>query len=151
MTSAVHTHPTAPFGDRILMEQYSEILEALTALSREEGALLSQSDLPLPLRLIHRKEALTLDYALMTTEVRNRALALRDSGLLDPQDLEPRIRTLVAQLKENQRHLNARKVVTAHRVEMVMKALAANSDRDDKIVAPLSGGPNGTHAPLHRA
>jgi hypothetical protein len=93
--------------------------------------------------MIRRKESLSQDYALLTGELKRRARRLHDAGLLATDRLETRIRALVALMKENQRRLNARKVVTAHRVDMVMKALAEKVDRENAVTPHVVGGSDG--------
>jgi hypothetical protein len=150
MTQAVPTsrganprEKTVSFEDGQLMERYDAVLTELTALARTESVLLNQSDMPLPLGMIRRKESLSQDYALLTGELKRRARRLHDAGLLATDLLETRIRALVALMKENQRRLNARKVVTAHRVDMVMKALAEKVDRENAVTPHVVGGSDG--------
>ena len=119
-----------------LVTQYYAVLGELTALAERERTHLELGQGALPETLVCRKESLVEHYALLTVTVRERAGALQAEGLLDVAALEQRIRHLVALLKDNQRHLNALKVRTAERVEMVMNALAEQEAREK--VAELS-------------
>lgn len=121
--------PNKP-SSRAVLERYLAVLGALTALAENEGALLEAGQRQLPLHLVRRKESLVGDYVALTAEVRRRASTLRTTGLLDPAELEARIRRLVSLMKENQRYLNAKKVQTAERVEAVMRTLRRQEPYD---------------------
>ena len=107
-----------------VFERYLAVLGDLTALAEREGAVLERGQRLLPPHLLRRKEDLVQEYAVLTAAVRERARDLWASGLLDPAELDARIRRLVALMKENQRRLNAFKARTAERVDAVMRALA---------------------------
>ena len=119
-----------------LVTQYHAVLHELTNLAERERTHLERGYGALPPSLVCRKESLVEHYALLTVAVRERAGRLRADGLLDVSALEQRIRYLVALLEDNQCHLNALKVRTAERVEMVMNALAEQEAHEK--VAELS-------------
>ena len=125
-------------SSRTVLERYLTVLDALTALAETEGTLLETGRRQLPLHLVRRKETLVEDYAALTADVRRRARSLQSAGLLDPAELDARIRRLVALMKENQRRLNARKVQTAERVDAVMRSLARQeSDDGDRVTSAV--------------
>ena len=106
-----------------LLGRYLAVLGELTDLAETEGTLLAHGRNPLPLPLVQRKERMVSAYAVLTAAVKERAQDLAAAQLLDPVDLEARIRRLVVLTKENQRRLNAGKERSVRRVEAVMDAL----------------------------
>ena len=140
------TAPPNPPAARALLGRYLAVLGELTDLAETEGTLLAHGRYPLPLSLVQRKERLVSAYAVLTAAVKESAQELATAGLLDPADLETRIRRLVVLTKENQRRLNAGTERSIRRVEAVMDALG-----DQRSGAVESGppGPGTTEPPPH--
>ena len=130
------TAPTDRPAAQVLLQRYLAVLGELTDLAETEGTLLAHGRTPLPLSLVQRKERMVSAYAVFTAAVKERAQELAATRLLDPVDLETRIRRLVVLTKENQRRLNAGKERSVRRVEAVMGALGDPTQGADEAGSP---------------
>ncbi len=126
---------------KAILESYRDVLRDLTELAETERHLLESGQHPLPAPLVDRKETLVQDYALLTNAIRQWAADLMAAGLLNPEEIDARVRRLVALTKDNQRRLNAFKVRTAERVERVMQRLAL-SDTAPGCQTPAAVAPS---------
>jgi len=123
------------------LENFNVVLRELTSLIAKENEFLNAGNDAPPKPLIMQKEELSSHYATLTSRLRKSAPALHAAGKLNPEEMEHRVRSLVAITKENQALLNARKIATATRVDAVMKALA---ERERKTHMHAYGA-NGTY------
>ena len=132
--------PSPDLGDvvepsAVLYRRYIAVMDVLMRLAEIEGFLLDRGENTIT--VVAQREPLSREYAALSATMQEHAAAYRAAGLLDPDEVEQRIRDLTALTKENQRRYADRTAANKRRVDAIMRVLSDTSMSNDNAVQPV--------------